>query len=210
MIRRALSSAVKEVVHASPWVSRRSGIPCWMPYPMADFFHDPRYLLPHFAFPVPKHIPPRRIERSVVSLIASVVLTELLSPEREVVRWCGVMIGTPVPETSVDEDCDFRANEAEIGPGPGNSAAQPVSETCTPKGPAKPQFRFGIVPPDGLHDASSFFGRERVQLSAGVTRPHWQPPVSEPRSTRVGLREGEAPAVDRHPTGRREPCRELQ
>ncbi len=87
-------------------------------------------------------------------------------------RWCGVVIGTAVPETAVDEDSDFRANEAEIGPGSGDPAAEPVSETCTPKSPPKPHFRFGVVSPDGLHDPSAFFGRERVQLTAGVTRRH--------------------------------------
>ena len=87
-------------------------------------------------------------------------------------HWCGIVIGTPVPETSVDEDRDFRANEAEIGPGSGDPAAQSVSQTCTPKSPPKPSFRFGVVPSDGLHDLSAFFGRERVQLPAGVTSPH--------------------------------------
>ncbi len=84
----------------------------------------------------------------------------------------GVVIGTPVPETSVDEDCDFRANEAEIGPGPGNSAVQPVAQSCAPKSSPKPHFRFGVAPSDGLHDPPAFFGRERVQLPPRITRQH--------------------------------------
>lgn len=82
-------------------------------------------------------------------------------------HWRGVAIGTAVPETSVDEYLDFRANEAKIRPGSGNPAMQTVSQTCTPKSPPKPNFRFGVVPSDGLHDLSAFFGRERVQLPPG-------------------------------------------
>ena len=84
----------------------------------------------------------------------------------------GVVIGTPVPETSVDEDCDFRANKAEIGPGSGDLAVQPVSQTRTPKSLPKPHFRFGVAPSDGLHDPLAFFGSKRVQLPSGVTRQH--------------------------------------
>ena len=53
-----------------------------------------------------------------------------------------------------------------------SKAAQPVSQACTPKRPPKPHFRLGVVPSDGLHDPSAFFGREWVQLPPGVTRRH--------------------------------------
>ena len=85
-------------------------------HPLADFLHDPRCFLPHFTFPVAKHIPRRRLQPSIVSLVAHLVLPEFLVPEGEVVHRRGVVFGTPVPETSVDEDCDSRAKEAEIGP----------------------------------------------------------------------------------------------
>ena len=142
------------------------GMPCWTSYPLAYFLDDSRCFFSHFTFRVAKHTPPHRLQSSVVSSVASLVFPELLVPEGEVVRRLGVVFGTPVPETSVDEDCDLRANEAEIRPGAGDLAAQPVSQTCTPKRSAKPQFRLGVAPTDGLHDPSAFFGRERVGSSS--------------------------------------------
>ncbi len=84
----------------------------------------------------------------------------------------GVVFGTPVPETSVDEDRDLRANEAEIGPDSGDLAVQPVSETCAPKRPPKSHFRLGAVPSHGPHDPSAFVGWERVELPPRVTSQH--------------------------------------
>lgn len=82
------------------------------------------------------------------------------------------MIGTPVPETSVNEDRDFCADETDIGTRSGNPTVQPVSQTRTPKSPPKLYFRFGVVLSNGLHDPSTLFGRERVQFASRVTSQH--------------------------------------
>ena len=147
-------------------------MPCPTSHALAYFLDDPRYFHKHFTFPVAKHTPPCRLQPSVVSSVASLVLPELLVPKGGVVDRRGVVIGTPVPETSVDEERDFRADEAEIGPGSGDLTLQPVPETCAPKRPPKPQFRSGVVPSHGPHDPSAFFGREGVQLPPGITRQH--------------------------------------
>ena len=109
-----------------------AGISYRAPHPVDYFLHDPGCFFPHFTFPVAKHIPPCHLQPSVVSSVASLILPQLLVPEGGVVHRRGVVIGTPVPETSVDEDRDFCPNEVEIGPGSGDPTPQPVSQTCAP------------------------------------------------------------------------------
>ena len=92
----------------------QAAIPCWVSHPLPDFFYDPLCILPHFTFPIPKHPPPRRLQPLVISLVARLVLPQLLVPEAGVVHGRGVVLRTPMPETSVDENRNLRPSEAQV------------------------------------------------------------------------------------------------
>lgn len=65
--------------------------------------------------PIAEYPPFRFCQFGIGLDVAFLVSPALFKPELGVARWCLVVRRAPVPEASIDEHCDFRAREDDVG-----------------------------------------------------------------------------------------------
>lgn len=108
-------------------------------------------------FPYTNGDPAGRTKCFVSLQISFAVAPNLLSPEVRVRASDSVMLGTAVPEATVDEHGDFRACENQVGAaieGSEGARIDAIAEPCCMNGATKGEFRFGVAPPVRLHAAT--------------------------------------------------------
>lgn len=111
------------------------------------------------VFPEPEDAPPGGLKCGRLSSVSGLVVHELLVPVLGIRCRPRAMVGTPMPEATIDEDGDPRSREHDVGPDRpvANDAdwiVDPKSEAAAVKQRPDGQFRLGIASPIRTHDSA--------------------------------------------------------
>lgn len=124
--------------------------------------------------PEPDDLPSGSLKRGVDALVALHVPPELGSPVPLVRGGLPTVLGTDMPEASVDEDCDLLGGEDDVGPDLHRAEVEtevlPVTEPHPVESAAQGNLRLGVSAAVGLHVARPPLV-ERCRVEATLVGP---------------------------------------
>lgn len=130
---------------------RRSRGPLETMHCLPDLRHHLLWLLEDLVLPDSAHTPAQCPKATRLNHIPLRIRSELVGPQSCRAPGPNVVVGTTMPEASIDEDGHHWAREDEVRPADGSPSVDTVTEALCPEQTPQNPLGLRVLPPDARH-----------------------------------------------------------